>query len=113
MKRSGFTPASPAQKAKIEREGGRVPVDIDRHPAFDVMIDPAHIVPRGLGGCDDEDCVIGLTRGQHRAYDEGRLSVLEYLTLAEQAHAVSHLGILRALRQTTGERYLPEKGRGL
>jgi hypothetical protein len=109
VKRSGFTPASPAQKAKVEAQGHRVPFVVDRQQAYDTRIDPAHTVSRALGGCDHEDCVIGLTRSQHRAYDEGRLSVLEYLTLDEQAHAVSHLGILGALRQTTGDRYVPEK----
>jgi predicted restriction endonuclease len=34
-------------------------------------IDPAHLVPRSLGGCDEADCVVPLCRTHHRAYDQG------------------------------------------
>lgn len=97
--------ASKAQKEKVLREGLRI-APVDYWPAE--AVDPAHVCPRAIGGCDSEDCVIPLTRNQHRQYDEGKLSILEYLTLDEQAHAVSHLGILGALKRATGENYVPE-----
>jgi hypothetical protein len=34
-------------------------------------VDPAHLVPRALGGCGDASCVTALCRICHRAYDEG------------------------------------------
>lgn len=71
-----------------------------------VTVDAAHVIPRSLGGCDSADCVVPLCRradgsGCHREYDEGRLELLPLLTWSEQAHAVSHVGIAAALRQTT------------
>ena len=97
--------ASPGQKAKVEREGARL--EPFAPPPYEV-VDAAHVTPRAIGGCDHEDCVIGLRRADHRMYDAGRLDILPYLTLAEQAHAVSHLGILGALRRTTGDNYVVE-----
>jgi hypothetical protein len=106
LKRSPLGHASPEQRAKIEREGVRLesPISIPGE-----AVDPAHIVPRGGGGCDHEDCVIGLLRADHRAYDHGLLDILPHLTLAEQAHAASHVGLLKALKLTTGENYVPER----
>lgn len=106
LTRGSFTPASEEQKAKTAREGSRVFVE----PAFyEDPIDSAHVVPRALGGCDDEDCTCPLPRSIHSAYDRGEFDLLPHLTLAEQAHAVSHLGILGALKRTTGETYLPQR----
>lgn len=110
MKRSRLGHASSEQKAKVAQQGCRIPTP-DWAEGFDdagIVIDPAHVTPRPHGGCDHEDCVIGLSRRFHRLYDEGELDILPYLTLAEQAHAVSHLGILGALKRTTGENYQPE-----
>jgi hypothetical protein len=105
LKRGGFTPASAEQKAKAKREGSRVLVD----PQFyDAPIDAAHVVSRGLGGCDHEDCICPLPRHIHTAYDSGEFDLLPHLSLTEQAHAVSHLGILGALKRTTGETYTPQ-----
>lgn len=74
-------------------------------------IDPAHVTPRGLGGCDDPLCCVPLCRtakgGCHRDYDDGKLDLLPKLAYDEQAHAASHLGLLGALRRTTGDRYEP------
>lgn len=42
-------------------------------------IDPAHLIPRSLGGCDDPACVVPLCRPCHRAYDTGRLDLLAHL----------------------------------
>jgi hypothetical protein len=64
-------------------------------------IDPAHLVPRSLGGCDEADCVVPLCRIHHRAYDQGGLDLVAHLEpdwRREVAHAVGHLGLVGALR---------------
>jgi hypothetical protein len=113
-KRKGFTPASREQKNKVAREGARIDYSvIEIQSLVDLgdlgPIDPAHIVSRHQGGCNEEACVVGLPRLLHELYDKGRLDLLPWLTLEEQAHAVSHLGILGALKGTTGDDYVPEK----
>jgi hypothetical protein len=76
-------------------------------------IDPAHVTDRAQGGCDDPLCCVPLCRtaagGCHRDYDEGKLDLLPKLAFDEQAHAVGHLGLLGALRRTTGDRYEPAR----
>lgn len=94
---TSFT-ASNDQRAKARDQGCRL------HGAACGNADPAHIVSRALGGCDQPACVIGLCRHAHRAYDEHELDILGLLTLEEQAHAVAHLGIARAYRRLTGQR---------
>jgi hypothetical protein len=94
----GFA-AAPAQREKVKAEPGcrfcrRTPVD------------PAHVVSRARGGCNDPECVIALCREHHRQYDEGWLDVLPLLSKAEQAHAVSHVGMVSALHQTTNVRWV-------
>jgi hypothetical protein len=110
-KRTPLGHASADQKAKVEREGPRLIVKENAFTSHDEMVahlDPAHVTPRAIGGCDHEDCIVPLSRAQHRRYDNGELDLLPYLTLEEQAHAVSHLGIVGALKRTTGEQYIPE-----
>jgi len=78
----------------------------------DRRIDPAHLVPRSLGGCGDPLCVIPLCRQHHRAYDRGELDLLPHLepgSRAQLAHAVSHVGLIGAIRQITGSRRLPDE----
>jgi hypothetical protein len=69
----------------------------------DRRIDPAHLIPRSLGGGGDPLCVVPLCRTPcHRAYDEGRLDLLPYLEpawRAQLAHAVGHVGLMGALRR--------------
>jgi hypothetical protein len=63
---------------------------------------PAHLAPRSQGGCDHADCVVPLCWAHHRAYDTGRLELLPHLEpqwRAEIAHAVSHLGLIGAVRR--------------
>jgi hypothetical protein len=63
---------------------------------------PAHLAPRSQGGCDHPDCVVPLCWTHHRAYDTGRLELLPHLEpqwRAEIAHAVSHLGLIGAVRR--------------
>jgi hypothetical protein len=70
-------------------------------------IDPAHLVPRSLGGCDQADCVVPLCRTHHRAYDQGGLDLVAHLEpqwRREVAHAVGHLGLVGAQRTTIGRR---------
>jgi hypothetical protein len=83
----------------------------------DRRIDPAHLIPRSLGGCGDPLCVTALC---HRAYDRGELDLLPYLEPAWRAHlthAVGHAGLIGALRRITGARdplydAAPAKGTG-
>ena len=72
-------------------------------------IDPAHLIPRSLGGCGDALCVTALCRRCHRAYDRGALDLLPYLEpgwRAQLAHAVGHVGLIGAVRRITGQREL-------
>ena len=83
---SPLVPASPAQRAKVA--GLRCGV-CERAPA-----DPAHIVPRKLGGCDHPDCVIPLCRTHHRLYDHAELPLGLHLAgrwHRELAHALTHV----------------------
>ena len=80
-------PASAEQRRKVARLGclvcGRSPVD------------PAHVVPRRLGGCDSPDCVVPLCRAHHRGYDAGLLALAPYLAPEverELRHALMHVG---------------------
>jgi hypothetical protein len=79
-----------------------------------VPCDPAHLVPRSLGGCDEPDWVVALCRPCHRHFDEHRLCLLPYLEprhRAELAHAVLHLPLVAAVvERLTGERIGPGGG---
>jgi hypothetical protein len=71
-------------------------------------IDPAHLIPRSLGGCADALCVVPLCRHHHRAYDRGELDLLPYVAPAwrtQLAHAVGHVGLVGALRRISGSRW--------
>ena len=73
----------------------------------DKRIDPAHLIPRSLGGCGDPLCVVPLCRRCHRAYDRGELDLVPYLEpawRAQLAHAVGHVGLIGALRRISGAR---------
>ena len=75
--------------------------------AAEARIDPAHLIPRSLGGCGDPLCVVPLCRRCHRAYDRGELDLLPHLEpawRAQLAHAVGHLGLIGALRRVSGHR---------
>ena len=76
----------------------------------DERVDPAHVIPKSLGGCDSALCVIPLDRRCHRAYDRGELDLLAYLEpawRAQLAHAVGHVGLVGALRRISGTRGRP------
>jgi hypothetical protein len=101
--RRAVSPASREQRTKT-REGCRV------HGLACGAADPAHVVDRSIGGCDDELCVIPLCRMAHDAYDRHKLDLLPMLSYAEQAHAVAHLGLLRALKRITGRDWVERLG---
>lgn len=119
LKRSPVGHASAAQHLKVEREGPRMDAStvdlvalglVDSIGYYDLgPIDPAHIIDRARGGCDDEDCICPLPRLLHSMYDAGKLDLLPWLTRDEQAHAAKHAGLLGALKRTTGEAYVPER----
>ena len=109
---------SPASNAQREKVKGRACV----FTADDTAVDPAHLWPRSLGGCDDALCVVPLRRDAHRAFDDGELDLLPSLISAGcfeemahviAAHRVSPLTLLRRLTgrewievdRLTGERY--------
>jgi hypothetical protein len=71
----------------------------------DRRIDPAHLIPRSLGGCGDPLCIVPACRRCHRSYDRGELDLLPYLEpgwRAQLAHAVGHVGLVGALRRISG-----------
>ena len=95
LKRTSVAPASAVQRAKVA--GLRCLVC-----GATTRIDPTHLVPRSLGGCDEADCVVPLCRVHHRAYDQGGLDLVAHLEprwRREAAHAVGHLGLVGALRR--------------
>ena len=73
----------------------------------DRRVDPAHLIPRSMGGCGAPLCICPLCRRCHRAYDAGELDVLPYLEpawRAQLAHAVGHVGLIGALQRISGRR---------
>jgi hypothetical protein len=77
------------------------------------VVDPAHLWPRGMGGCDDALCVIPLCRAHHRLFDEGKLDILAKLIdggyYPEMAHAIQahELSPLTLLERLTGTEWAP------
>ena len=73
-------------------------------------MDPAHLVPRTLGGCDHPECVVPLCRRCHRAFDRRELDLLPHLEPGcrlELAHALSHVPLVRLIERVTGLRWRP------
>jgi len=100
LKRRPFAPASAAQRTKVKAARCLV---CESH----TRIDPAHLIARSAGGCDDALCVVALCRSCHRRYDSGALDLVAYLEpdhRAEAAHAVAHVGLAGALRRISGRR---------
>lgn len=77
--------------------------------------DPAHLWPRGAGGCDHELCVVPLIRTEHRAFDDGKLDLLPFLLAhgltAEIQHALGHANgdLIGLLHRLTGVLYVPRE----
>jgi hypothetical protein len=123
---NGFA-AAPAQRAKVKLLtclGCGREVDMD-DPGRHWTIDPAHLVPRGQGGCDHEDCVLPLCRNLCNPYEgchpifDGKVtgkSVDLHSRLAqggyekELAHAVGVHGWtpLELVGRVCGEPYVPK-----
>jgi predicted restriction endonuclease len=92
-----LVPASGGQREKVAALSclvcGRAPVD------------PAHLVPRKHGGCDDADCVLPLCRTHHRLYDHGQLRLGVHLGggwRQERGHALTHVPPHRLRRALDG-----------
>lgn len=103
-KRRPISEASPAQRLKCQgaacvvcRQGPCDPAHlIDRSLVSDIGGDPRAVIPlcKGLDGC-------------HRKYDDGGLSILEYLEphhRTELAFAVERFGLAATYRRVTNER---------
>ena len=106
LARTPVAPASAVQRAKVAGLRCLVCGAMTR-------IDPTHLVPRSLGGCDAADCVVPLCRVHHRAYDQGGLDLVAHLKprwRREAAHAVGHLGLVGAQRRLSGRRSVGEDG---
>lgn len=97
MRRSRLGKTSQAQRDKAAMDACRVCRYLGGS-------DPAHVISRAQGGCDDPLCVVPLCRHHHREYDTGTLDLLPYLFRNEQAHAVGHVGIVSAYQRTTNAR---------
>jgi hypothetical protein len=73
-----------------------------------VKLDAAHIVPRSrvsAGPGEAPENIVPLCHECcHPAYDAHRLDLLPYLTLEEQAYAVSLVGMHEAYRRITNTR---------
>ena len=101
LRRSPSLAASEAQRAAV---AGRACIVCGTSAG---PVDPAHLIPRSLGGCGDVFCVVPLCRHHHRAYDRGELDLLPYLEpgwRAQLAHAVGHVGLMGALRRISPAR---------
>ena len=106
-----------ASKAQREKVAGLPCINCGREASEYVAIDPAHLWPRGMGGCDDELCVGPLCRDQaggcHRLFDEGKLDILAKLIdrgyFAEMGHAIAahELSPLTLLKRLTGQEWTP------
>jgi hypothetical protein len=77
-------------------------------------VQPSHLIDRSLGGDDDPRAIVPLCPQHHREYDDGFLSLVEYLEpyyREEVAYAVLTVGIVRALERLTNERWAPLRRR--
>lgn len=114
LRKTPLQRATPLQRtssmAATERQRAAVAGRLCIVCGTDRRIDPAHLIPRSLGGCGDALCVVPLCRFHHRAYDRRELSLLAYLEpawRAQVAHAVGHIGLIGALRRVSATRSTP------
>lgn len=80
-------------------------------------VDPAHLWPRGKGGCDDPLCVVPLWRPVHQLYDDGKFDLLPWIVAhgglhLHMAHALQHAGgdVVALINQVTCCRFEPVTG---
>ena len=92
-------------RAKVDAEG-RCRVCGDARD-----LQAAHVIGRvhdPKNGKVRPDDVVPLCGDCHRRYDGRDLDLLPYLTHAEQAQAVAHVGLVGAYRRTTSRRDLAQ-----
>lgn len=105
-RRRAISPASPRQRQVVAGRGCLV--------CASTPVDPAHVWPRGRGGCDHPECVVPLCRLCHREYDEGRLDLLPHLIgggfAPQLCHALEHArgDLIGLAHQVTGVRWAPD-----
>ena len=111
-RRRRISPATDAQRATV---AGMACLGCGREASEYVAIDPAHLWPRGRGGCDGRYCTVPLCRtfageGCHREFDEGRLDLLSRMTATWEQwrpwvqHALRHCTLVELLERLTGAR---------
>ena len=104
----GFA-VSEAQRQKVHAHAVCVVCGRD---AFEVRIDPAHVVSRAHSPEESPLDVVAMCRAHHIAYDQERtLDLLPYLEphhREELAQAVRRVGLLTALQRITNQRWRPE-----
>lgn len=66
-------------------------------------LDPAHTIPKSLGGKNTYDSVIPLCRACHDAQHRREIELLPLLNREEQVEAVRAVGLARAWRYLTKE----------
>lgn len=106
---------SPASKQQQDDVIGMACLGCGREASEYVAIDPAHVWPRGRGGCDGRFCVVPLCRtfageGCHREFDEGRLDLLSRMAAAWDQwrpwvqHALRHCSLVELVERLAGAR---------
>lgn len=88
-------------RAKVDAE------EVCRVCRSGVGVQAAHVVGRIYDPADGKvrpDDIVPLCPECHMKYDGRALDLLPYLTHEEQAAAVVHIGIVRALRRVSGKR---------
>lgn len=94
-----------AARAKVEREGR---CRVSGCVTADWRLEAAHTIGRIHDDGDvDPDDVVPLCQAHHYAYDHRQIDLLPYLSHAEQAAAVRHVGMMAAFRRITGSPNLP------
>lgn len=105
QKRRSISPAAPAQRMAVL---GRPCLVCGE----DQVVHPAHVISRGMcgEGADDPRAVVPMCPIHHRLYDDGKLSILEYLEprfRVELAFAVERFGLISTLERVTNEGWRP------
>ena len=117
VKRLPISKASPAQHDKVELQLVCLGCGVE---ASLVPLDAAHLWPRGMGGCDDALCTIGLCRACHKDQEAGKPPADLYPNLipryaAEIGHMVAHANgdLITCLERLTGGKVtISEPGEG-
>jgi hypothetical protein len=117
LKRGAGFSASKAQQEKVR---GLPCVACDADPYEGATIDPAHLWPRRMGGCEDPLCVVPLCRRCHELFEVGALDLLSRLVdrkyFAEMAHPIKchEISPSTLLRELTGQEVqFVERGAGV